>query len=442
MGVGGNSRFTPGNLDALNALLDSASAALSESRSDKRAAPKTERPSTRPLTPILDTERAGIIFTGNPHEAVPRRLLLDNRLTPLERNAWQVFRLLLNDDGLTSFPTYEQLRPYLASTPFKLASRETVAKALTALRMTRWLSLGGRVRDEVTGQMKGNIYLLHDEPVSIAEAVLLDRGYLELLGECVGHSNKSIRDVAAHVFEELAADPYLRENALPSHLEKLQQRMVGQGWTNTTVAQAGASESELSNFESVLSGNESELSEKAPVRNHTGPSSDSELSRKTCSVSPVRNPNSSSTSTHTDVCKNTVSRAREDLRLPEQLLQLASEQRRSVMVALGTVQPELQQKVLDQWAARCASAEVRNPAGYLFGMIQKAQRGEFNQASDNGGGNAPFNAHSGPRIAVAARIPHLSETLMQRDKPTLESLVAGREGMSAIMALLKSGPRP
>ncbi|WP_268933211.1 STY4528 family pathogenicity island replication protein [Pseudomonas sp. Y39-6] len=432
---GGNSRFNPGNLDALNALLDSASAALSETRTDKHAAAKSERPSTRPLTPILDTERTGIIFTGNPHEAVPRRLLLDNRLTPLERNAWQVFRLLLNDDGLTSFPTYEQLRPYLASTPFKLASRETVAKALTALRMTRWLSLGGRVRDESTGQMKGNIYLLHDEPVSIAEAVLLDSGYLELIAECVGHSNKSIRDVAAHVFEELATDPYLRENALPSHLEKLQQRMVGQGWTNATIAQAGASES-------VLSRNESELSEKTPVRSHVGPSSDSELSRKACVVSLVRNPNSSSTNTHTDVCKNTVPRAREDLRLPEQLLQLASEQRRTVMVALGSIQPGLQQKVLDQWAARCVSAEVRNPAGYLFGMIQKAQRGEFNQGSDNGGGNRPPNARSGSGSAVSARVPHLSETLIQRDKPTSESLLAGREGMNAIMELLRSGPRP
>lgn len=229
---------------------------------------------------------------------------------------------------------------------------------------------------------------------------------------------------------------------MPSHLEKLQQRMVGQGWTNTTGAQAGASESELSNFESELSGNESELSKRAPVRNQASPSSDSELSRKACVVSPVRNPNSSSTSTHTDVCKNTVPRAREDLRLPEQLLQLASEQRRNVMVALGAIQPGLQQKVLDQWAARCVSAEVRNPAGYLFGMIQKAQRGEFNQGSDNGGGNTPPNARSGSGRAVSARVPHLSETLIQRDKPTSESLLAGREGMNAIKALLRSGPRP
>jgi hypothetical protein len=51
------------------------------------------------------------LFSGNRHESVPRRLFLDRRLTPLERNAWQVFRLMLNDDGVTAFPTYEQLRP-------------------------------------------------------------------------------------------------------------------------------------------------------------------------------------------------------------------------------------------------------------------------------------------------------------------------------------------
>jgi hypothetical protein len=57
------------------------------------------------------------LFSGNRHESVPRRLFLDRRLTPLERNAWQVFRLMLNDDGVTAFPTYEQLRPWLASMP-------------------------------------------------------------------------------------------------------------------------------------------------------------------------------------------------------------------------------------------------------------------------------------------------------------------------------------
>lgn len=41
----------------------------------------------------------GFLFSGNRHESVPRRLFLDRRLTPLERNAWQVFRMMLNEDG-------------------------------------------------------------------------------------------------------------------------------------------------------------------------------------------------------------------------------------------------------------------------------------------------------------------------------------------------------
>src|SRR3989344_4020731 len=78
------------------------------------------------------------LFSGNRHESVPRRLFVDRRLTPLERNAWQVFRLMLNDDGVTTFPTYEQLRPWLASMPCAgQASHETVARALTLLRLTR-----------------------------------------------------------------------------------------------------------------------------------------------------------------------------------------------------------------------------------------------------------------------------------------------------------------
>lgn len=77
-------------LDMLNALLDSASNSLNEKRRDAARQANSPARGIKPLTPILDTENTGILFTGNPHEAVPRRLLLDNRLTPLERNAWQV----------------------------------------------------------------------------------------------------------------------------------------------------------------------------------------------------------------------------------------------------------------------------------------------------------------------------------------------------------------
>ena len=147
----------------------------------------------------------GFLYSGNRHESVPRALFLDRRLTPLERNAWQVFRLQLNDDGVTAFPTYDQLRSYLASMPCAAqASHETVARALTLLRLTRWLSLVRRRRDPKTGRIQGNLYVLHDEPLSPFEAMQLDPDYLGLVSQALTHAAKAVQVVGMNTLREIA----------------------------------------------------------------------------------------------------------------------------------------------------------------------------------------------------------------------------------------------
>lgn len=164
--------------------------------------------------------------------SVPRRLFLDRRLTPLERNAWQVFRLMLNDDGVTAFPTYEQLRPWLASMPCAgQASHETVARALTLLRLTRWLSLVRRRRDPKTGRILGNLYVLHDEPLTPFEAMQLDADYLALVSQSLGHSAKAVQVVGLNTLQEIADDPMLSGRTLPSRLQVLAERLADQGIT-------------------------------------------------------------------------------------------------------------------------------------------------------------------------------------------------------------------
>ena len=108
------------------ALADLFDSALKDLAPNPRAPAPAPASATSPASATGD----GFLFSGNRHESVPRRLFLDRRLTPLERNAWQVFRMMLNEDGVTAFPTYEQLRPWLASTPCAgQASHETVARA-------------------------------------------------------------------------------------------------------------------------------------------------------------------------------------------------------------------------------------------------------------------------------------------------------------------------
>lgn len=53
----------------------------------------------------------------------PTALTLDVRLTPLERNGWQVGRMLRAADGRSSMANLVQLRSHLTSTPLGTARR-------------------------------------------------------------------------------------------------------------------------------------------------------------------------------------------------------------------------------------------------------------------------------------------------------------------------------
>ena len=169
----------------------------------------------------------GILFSGNRHDCVPHRLYLDRRLTPLERNCWALVRCQLRDEGVSVMPTYEELRPYLSTTPCAArASEETVARTLTILRLTRWLSLvRHHRRDPLTGRFEGNLYVLHDEPLTPYEAMRLDAGYLELVGRSLTHASKAVEATGRHTLREISEDPELTGRALPSRLQVLIERL-------------------------------------------------------------------------------------------------------------------------------------------------------------------------------------------------------------------------
>lgn len=335
---------------SLSALLDEAEQRLRPQRAEPHAAD-------------------GFLFSGNRHESVPRVLFLDRRLTPLERNAWQVFRLLLNDDGITAFPTYEQLRPYLASMPCApKASHETVARALTLLRLTRWLSLARRRRDPRTGRIQGNLYVLHDEPLTPFEAMQLDTDYLGLISHALTHASKAVQLVGVQTLKEIDEDPLLSGRTLPTRLQVLAHRLASQGWST------------LESYPQGETIRDSEEGQETLLRNDESPSSESEAGRKAASDDALPNPKQDRTVRKERIENHivrTVPHAREQLRLPQRFLALKDEQRSGALVALRQVDSTLQQAVLDEWATRCQAGGIRNPAGYLFGVIQKAIKGEF-----------------------------------------------------------------
>ncbi|RQR79206.1 hypothetical protein DIE11_17600 [Burkholderia sp. Bp9012] len=334
----------------------------------------------RPPTPGVMAGDA-FLFSGNRHESVPRALFLDARLTPLERNAWQVIRMQLAEDGLTAFPTYEQLRPFLASMPCTArASTETVARALTLLRLTRWLSLVRRRRDPINGRMAGNVYVLHDEPLTPFEAMQLDPEYLSLVSDALSHASKAIQRVGQYSLQEIHHDPMLRGRALPTRLQRLTERLGDQGWDG--LVDDGVSEGAATGYPQTEPLHDSEGGDEVPLRNRAPPPSESETGGESAWDQALRNPKAVSTvRTIKALEERTVRRARDGtdatLRLPARFALLHTEQQAGALLALETLDADLQQAVLDEWQARCDSSTVRNPAGYLFGVVQKALRGEF-----------------------------------------------------------------
>lgn len=67
----------------------------------------------------------------------------------------------------------------------------------------------------------------------------------------------------------------------------------------------------------------------------------------------------------------------EALRFPPPFMKLAPDQQRDVLTQLDALHTDIRQAVLDEWAMRCRSGGIRNPAGYLFGLLRKARLGEF-----------------------------------------------------------------
>ncbi|HCW0214941.1 TPA: hypothetical protein OW357_001405 [Pseudomonas aeruginosa] len=356
---------------ALSALFDDALRELVPRAPPTPPAPRGAAAAS-PAAPVSD----GFLYSGNRHESVPRALFLDRRLTPLERNAWQVLRLQLQSDGVTAFPTYDQLRPYLASMPCAAqASHETVARALTLLRLTRWLSLVRRRRDPKTGRILSNLYMLHDEPLTPFEAMQLDPDYLGLVGQALTHAAKAVQIVGMNTLREIAEDPMLNGRTLPTRLQVLAQRMARNEWADASYPQAPVD-------------HESEEGQDGLLRNLEGPSSESEAGMKSAPDGSLRNPKEDRTVRMDRINQvRTVPRAKslQHLRLPERLLRLKDEQQSGAMVALQQVDESLRQAVLDEWDARCRNSAVRNPAGYLFGIIQKAIRGEFKAWAGEGG---------------------------------------------------------
>ncbi|MFN1266831.1 STY4528 family pathogenicity island replication protein [Pseudomonas lundensis] len=330
------------------------------------------RPTPPATTPVRPLPRDDFVYSGRLHDCVPRALLLDRRLSPLERNAWQVIRLLLDGEGVTRLPTYERLRPFLTTSPCATqASCETVARALTVLRLCRWLSLARRRQPGDHGQWQANLYVLHEAPLTPGEALCLDTDYLELLSQSLSHASKAVQWVAYDALQALAEAPLLATRPLPEHLQRLADWLAT---ANECASAPPAIQAQIA--DAPASDSEARPTSESEV---PPPASESEAGLQAPEFALLRNPKQVPSTVFSISKSFSTTRANDanSTNLPPRFSQLRPEEQSAALATLQRVDPTLRQDVLDEWQARCDAGGVQRQAAYLFGILQKALRGDF-----------------------------------------------------------------
>ena len=153
--------------------------------------------STRP-----DTGDApdGLLFLGNRQDAIPRLLIFDPILDAAAVRICMILRTLSQGTAASSFPTYDQLARHANLT------RPTVARVMIMLRATRWLTMLGRKIRNSRGQIKGNLYTLHDDPLPLADTLYLDPGYIDFLYTLQAHPHNHARRIAGLILSSIQDD--------------------------------------------------------------------------------------------------------------------------------------------------------------------------------------------------------------------------------------------
>lgn len=294
----------------------------------------------------------------------PASLMLDARLTPLERNGWQVLRMLRSEEGISPLANLGQLRRYLTSTPLgQRAGYETAWRVLVVLRLTGWISLVGQHRDPLTGHVLSELYQVHESALHFQQACALDASMSALLQASIGHENNQVDRVAVHIQATLAQA--LEAASIATH----DQRHDDDDLPPTPPPPPPPPPPQVNQT-------------AGPAPSAGGSAGSTAVPQQTEHARHMTAEQGSTYKTYMYKKERTY-RAREgdsasqSVSLPPCLSNAQADQQRDVQAALRRLPPQHRQEVLDELEARSQSGTVRNVVAYFFALVKRVFAGEF-----------------------------------------------------------------
>jgi hypothetical protein len=291
----------------------------------------------------------------------PASLMLDARLTPLERNGWQVLRMLRSAEGISPLANLGQLRRYLTSTPLgQRAGYETARRVLVVLRLTGWISLVGQHRDPLTGHVLSELYQVRESALHFQQACTLDASLPALLQASIGHENNQVDRVAIHIQATLTQAP--EAASIAPH----DQHHDDDDLPPTPPSQENEAAAPLP-LPGDSAGSTLVPQQTEHARHMTA---EQGSTYKTYMYKKERTYRARDGDGDGDPASQSVS-------LPPCLSNAQADQQKDVQAALRRLPPQHRQEVLDELQARSQSGTVRNVVAYFFALVKRVFAGEF-----------------------------------------------------------------
>ncbi len=324
-----------------------------------------------------------MLFMGNWHQAVPAMVIQDPVLEPVDKLVWMVIMLYARETGgRTAFPDYDTI-----AAKTNVSSTSTVSRAIAILRLTRWLTLCARVRQK-SGRFTGNVYILHDEPLPLVDALYLDEAYMAFVTQSQEHHHARVRRVAQAVLESLDKDIQegeslgRKESTIERRLQAAQQLSDSSGnhsksgryftFHAATIGKLKNSSEASASVQSVQDQNS-----KAEEKEHYSSRCSSHY-KKTTTTTTTQNRNHEE-KTFSESNPSTPSATEGALIYPPRL---SENQKHLADRYLAMIDPDDRQLVLDELQGRLESEQkgmkpVYDELRFLHSLCKAAQQGEF-----------------------------------------------------------------
>ncbi len=349
------------------------------------------RPETVALDALIKATLAGfkeegaasspdaMLFMGNWHQAIPAMVIQDPILEPVDKVVWMVIMSHARETGgRTAFPDYDAI-----ASQTNVSSTSTVSRAIAILRLTRWLTLCAKLRQK-SGRFTGNIYVLHDEPLPLVDALHLDDAYMAFVTQSQQHHHGRVRLVAQAISESL--DETIRDGQNLAGVESGTERRLqaAQFLTERGKNTEGASRYFAFTGASVnrLKQPASDRSDKVIDRSQNSKAEEKGHYSSGCSS----NYKTTTTTTPTQNSNSTETALAADSPLSDQPLiyppRLSDNQKLLADRYLGMIAPENRQSVLDELQGRLDSEQrgmkpVYDELRFLHSLCKAVDKGEF-----------------------------------------------------------------